>query len=66
VETPINPDLGFTPVWHMALEKEIKTRRRMRRQRQLADQHFEDHFTRSNFGLYRIYKFCWLFLNVPI
>jgi len=27
VETSINPDLGLTRVWHMALEKGIKTRR---------------------------------------
>ena len=45
VETSINPDPGFTRVWHMALEKGIKTRS-MRRQRFLADQHFDDHFTR--------------------
>jgi len=32
VETSINTDLGFTRVWHMALEKGIKTRR-TRRQR---------------------------------
>jgi hypothetical protein len=27
VKTSINPDLGFTRVWHMALEKGINTRR---------------------------------------
>jgi len=64
VETSFNPDLGFTRDRHMALEKGIKTRRK-RRQRYLAYQHLDDHFTRSNLGMYRIYKLCWLFLNVP-
>ena len=64
VETSIKPDLGFTRVRHMALEKGIKTRRKGR-QRYLAYQHLDDHFRRSNLGMYRIYKICWLFLKVP-
>ena len=48
----------------MALEKGIKTRRK-RRQRYLAYQDLDDHFTRSNLGMYRIHKLCWLFLKVP-